>query len=85
MPSNFQRIRYYGFLSSHSRLTIGWVRMLVWFFLGFFLLAKTQASEEDVRPPMRCQHCGGQMSLVAITDGSGNVLWEHSVAYLDSG
>ncbi len=85
LPSNFQRIRYYGFLSPNSRLTMGWVRMLVWFYVSFFLLAKPPASEEVVRPPMRCQHCGGQMSLVAITDGSGNVLWEHSVAYLDSG
>ncbi|MBC8351120.1 MAG: hypothetical protein H8E66_03990 [Planctomycetes bacterium] len=36
-------------------------------------------------PPVRCAECGGQMQLVAITDGTGRLLYNHPLPYLDSG
>jgi hypothetical protein len=86
LPRNFQRLRYYGFASRNCKLTIGWVRMLVWFYLGWcYLLAKRTAAEPPVKPPVRCPRCGDQMQLVAITNGSGAVLYNHPLPYLDSG
>ncbi len=49
------------------------------------LLAKQAAPEPMQKPPLRCAECGGEMQLVAITDGSGRLLYNHSLPYLDSG
>ena len=91
LPKGLQRIRYYGFLSPNSKLTVGWVKMLVWFYRGWCrLLAKELEDAEPPKRPVSCPECGGAMELIAITTGSGAVLWsrplaEHSIAYLDSG
>lgn len=91
LPKGFQRIRYYGFLSPNSKLTVGWVKMLVWFYRGWcYWLAKQATEPEPTKRPVICNECGGEMKLVAITSGSGAVVWpktlvEHSIAYLDSG
>lgn len=91
LPKGQQRIRYYGFLSSNSKLSIGWVKMLVWFYRGWcYLLAKQHTEEERPKRPVLCRECGGAMKLIAITSGSGAVVWpktlaEHAIAYLDSG
>ncbi len=89
LPKGFQRIRYYGFLSPNSKLTLGWVKMLVWFYRGWCYWLARQAEHEE-SPKRLCRECGGEMHLIAITNGSGAVLWskalpEHSVAYHDSG
>ena len=86
LPSNMQRIRYYGFLAQNHKLSLDWVRMLVWFYLGWcYQLAHQPQAEPPLKPPLRCGDCGGDLLLVAITNGSGTVLWEHALAYLDSG
>jgi hypothetical protein len=87
LPSNFHRLRYYGFASQNCKLSLAWVRLLVWFYLGWRLDLAKAASPEPLleRPPLRCVECGGQMHLVAITSGSGAVLYNHPLAYLDSG
>ena len=86
LPRNFQRLRYDGFASQNSKLSMDWIRMLVWFYLGWcYVLAKQVAPEPIEKPPLRCAQCGGEMQLVAITDGSGSVLYNHPLPYLDSG
>ena len=86
LPGKFQRLRYYGFASQNSKLSMGWVRMLVWFYLGWcYVLAKQMVPEPIEKPPVRCSECGGEMQLTAITDGSGRVLYNHPLPYLDSG
>ena len=86
LPRNFQRLRYYGFASQNSKLSMDWIRMLVWFYLGWcYVWAKQAAPEPLERPPVRCAECGGQMPLVAITDGSGRLLDNHPLPDLDSG
>lgn len=86
LPRHFQRLRYYGFASPNSKLQFAWVRMLVWFYLGWcYWLARQAEPEPIVKPPVRCAECGGEMRLVAITDGSGRLLYNHPLPYLDSG
>ncbi len=86
LPRNFQKLRYYGFASQNSKLSIDAVRMLVWFYLGWrYLLAKRPAPEPLEKRPLRCAECGGELQLVAITDGSGALLYNHPLPYLDSG
>ncbi len=52
-----------------------------------FLLPEKAAStvELPAKRPVRCSECGGEMQLVAITSGSGAVLYNHPLPYLDSG
>ena len=86
LPRNFPRLRYYGFTSPNSKLQFAWVRMLVWFYLGWcYWLAKQTEPEPIEKPPVRCAECGGAMQLTAITDGSGRVLYNHPLPFLDSG
>lgn len=86
LPRDFHRLRYYGFASQNSKLSMGWVRMLVWFYRGWcYLMAKQTPPEPIEKPAVRCHECGGEMHLVAITDGSGALLYNHPLPYLDSG
>jgi hypothetical protein len=85
LPPNFHRIRYYGFLNSHSSLSIDYVRMLVWFYLGWnYVLAKRAAADVPPKHPLVCSECGGELYLVAITDHVGRVLYSCPPPYLDS-
>ena len=98
LPKGFQKVRYYGWMASNSQTTRDRVKWLVWLFLGWtFWLGSGVAPQPDrfvsKRPP--CEHCGGQLHLIAITDGNGRVLVSrdlprpvlanHATNYLDSG
>ena len=86
LPPKLQKLRYYGFASANCKLKFAWVQMLIWFYLGWcYLLAKREAVEPQLKPPVICTECGGQMRLVAITDGDGRLLYNHPLPYLDSG
>jgi hypothetical protein len=88
LPRNFQRLRYYGFASPNSKLSMAWIRMLVWLYLGWCYVLDKQAAPEPIeieKPPVRCSECGGEMQLTAITDGNGRLLYDHPLPYLDSG
>jgi len=86
LPPRFQKLRYYGFASQNCKLSITWIRMLVWFYLGWcYVLAKQAVPEPASKRPVRCAECGSEMQLVAITDGSGALLYNHPLPYLDSG
>jgi len=83
LPSGFHRIRYYGFLNSHSSLSIDYVRMLVWFYLGWnYVLAKRVVPEVRPKRSLLCDECGGQLRLVEITDHLRRVVYR--VPFLDS-
>ena len=94
VPSRLQRIRYYGFLSQNSKLSIGYVRMRIWFYRGWCYWLAKQEHEQPIARPVICRKCGAEMELLAITDGSGVLLWpkpkksqplaEQAKAYLDT-
>jgi len=83
LPPGLHRIRYYGFLNSHSSLSIDYVRMLVWFYLGWnYVLAKRVVPEVRPKRSLLCDECGGQLRLVEITDHLRRVVYR--VPFLDS-
>ena len=94
VPNRLQRIRYYGFLSQNSKLSIGYVRLRVWFHRGWcYWLAQQPQDEPPPTQTVICRKCGAEMILIAITNGSGALLWprkqkqvlrEHAKAHLDT-
>ena len=85
LPPGFHRIRYYGFLNKHSSLSIDYVRILVWFYLGWnYVLAQRAVPEVPPKRPMRCSECGGELHLVEITDHLGRVVYSRPLPYRDS-
>ena len=74
LPRNFQRLRYYGFASQNSKLSIGWVRMLVWFYLRLVLLAgETNGTRTDRKTT-------GSLPRVRRRDAiGGDHRWQRSV------
>ena len=92
LPSGFRKVRHYGWMASNSRTTLDRVKWLVWLFRGWtFWLGSGVAPQPD-RPEcrIRCQHCGGALSVVMIISADGSVLVQrplpnHARPCLDSG
>jgi hypothetical protein len=78
LPSGFQKVRHYGFLSSASRLSVEAVRWLVALHNGerFSLLPKPVAPALP-HPRIRCAECGGAMRVMLF-------LPTHGPAYCDT-
>jgi hypothetical protein len=95
LPRGLQKVRYYGWMSSNSRIKLDLVKWLVWLFLGWtFWLASDNAPQEQPleKEPIRCASCGAAMRVVGLFKGdcSGRVartktLLQHARKYLDSG
>jgi hypothetical protein len=64
LPSGFQKVRHYGFLSSASKRSVEAVRWLVTLHNGerFALLPKP-SEQEAPRPRIRCAECGGALRV----------------------
>ena len=74
LPKSFLKVRYYGWMASSSRTTRDRVKWLVWLLLGWtFWLGSGVAPQPDrfVTKRSPCEHCGGELHLIAITDGMG--------------
>jgi putative transposase len=67
LPSGFQKVRHYGFLSPNSRPSVEAVRWLITLAHGqlFVLLSQPQQTLICV-PRMRCSHCGGLLRLIHV-------------------
>lgn len=88
LPPGFQKIRYYGWMSSNSKVSLDEVQWLVWLYLGWtYWLASGYAPQPESLPrqPVRCAACGGEMRIVGVVNTSCCALIEHSVDFLDSG
>jgi hypothetical protein len=68
LPSGFQKVRHYGFLSPNSRVSIEAVRWLVTLANGqlFVLLSQPQQTPICV-PSIRCSQCHGLLRLIGVT------------------
>ena len=68
LPSGFQKVRHYGFLSPNSSPSAEAVRWLITLSNGqlFLLLAQPQETPIWV-PRLRCAECGGPLCLVGLT------------------
>jgi len=92
LPKGFRKVRHYGWMASNSRTTIDRVKWLVWLYLGWtFWLGSGVAPQPERRQPQRprCEHCGGELRMIAMTNAEGHiicrVLPDHATSYLDSG
>lgn len=92
LPSGFRKIRYYGWMASHSRTTRDRVRWLVWLYRGwtYWLASGVAPPPERHRNRIRCKDCGGTLSVTTMVAASGSVLWrrplpDHALVYCDSG
>jgi hypothetical protein len=67
LPSGFQKVRHYGFLSPNSRLKIEGVRWLIALAKSqlFVLVCQPQQTPICV-PRMRCAECGGLLRLIDV-------------------
>ena len=88
LPRGYQKVRYYGWMSSNSAIRRDLVRWLVWLFLGWtywFGSGLAPPPKRHEPRPLDCERCGGSMVLVAMTIPSFGVVPLHSLPYLDSG
>jgi hypothetical protein len=67
LPTGFQKVRHYGFLSPNSGIALEAVRWLVTVFLGTFFTLEAKGGEKSITATApRCPACGGPMSLLGF-------------------
>jgi hypothetical protein len=67
LPTGFQKVRHYGFLSPNSRHSLDLVRWLIVLSLRVpFVLRGHVPVEAEVAPSVRCALCHGAMSVLAF-------------------
>jgi hypothetical protein len=75
LPAGFQKVRHYGFLSPHSKLSVEAVRWLVTLANGqLFVLLSQSLLVMPAPPRLRCAECGGMLCLVGLIL-PGDVVW----------
>ena len=90
LPTNFMKVRHYGWMSANSKVSIDEVKWLVWVMLGWtFWLGSGHAPQpERLTAPMKCNECGGPMRVIEVTYeslGSLGIRPEHGLSFFDSG
>ena len=87
LPSRFQKVRYYGWMSPNSRIGLDEVRWLLWLFLGFiyWLKSRTRCTPTNSSTPFRCRRCGGELQATLVTDQFGQLLYQRYPPYLEPG
>jgi len=86
LPSGFQKIRHYGWMSPNSKIGLDEVKWLVWLSLGwtFWLASGHAPQEKQLTATLCCAACGGEMKVVAVTYDAIVVDSDHSLTYFDS-
>ena len=79
LPTGFQKVRHYGFLSPNSSTSIEAVRWLITLHNGalFTLLAAT-AAVPAAQPAPQCTVCGGRMSVLGFAPALAPAVWDSS-------
>jgi len=77
LPSGFQKIRYYGFMSPNCKLQMANVRWLVWRHRGWTYWLGTAMFQQTIKPRRRpvCCDCGGELELEVITNRFGSTIY----------
>jgi hypothetical protein len=67
LPTGFQKVRHFGFLSPHSRPSIEAVRWLVTLANDRLFVLLSQPQQTPIcLPRMRCAQCGGLLRLIDV-------------------
>ncbi|MCM2374620.1 IS91 family transposase [Aporhodopirellula aestuarii] len=87
LPTGFQKIRHYGWMSPNSKIKLDEVRWLAWLFLGWtFWLASGHAPQErPLTATLRCSDCGGELRVVEVTYDPIVCDDDRALGYFDSG
>ena len=82
LPSGFQKVRYYGFMSPNSKLQLENVRWLAWLWKGWtYWLGSGMFQPKIVKSSKpHCSECGGELELLAITNERGRFIWRRPLA-----
>jgi len=76
LPSGFQKVRYYGFMSPNCKLQLANVRWLVWLHKGWtYWLGSAMFVPVIKKAIPTCSQCGGPLELLKITNEQGKVIW----------
>jgi Putative transposase/Transposase zinc-binding domain len=79
LPSGFQKVRHFGFLSPNSQVSLEMVLWLVRLHSGLIqLLRSAVAVEVHTEPPVRCPACGGPMRLIGFLPASPSTYFDTS-------
>jgi hypothetical protein len=79
LPTGFQKVRHYGFLSPNSRVSLELVRWLIALYQGLvFALRGHLPQEAPARPRIRCAFCGGAMIVVGFVPDAEPVPFDTS-------
>jgi len=97
LPKGFRKVRHYGWMSSNSKSTLDRIKWLVWLFLGWtYWLGSGVAPQPEryssslqPRPSGLCQHCGGELRMIGMTNAEGRIISRvlpyHPTRYQESG
>jgi Putative transposase/Transposase zinc-binding domain len=79
LPTGFQKVRHYGFLSPNSRMSLELVRWLIALYQGLvFALRNHLPQQAPARPGIRCAVCGGPMIVVGFVPSTEPVPFDTS-------
>jgi hypothetical protein len=79
LPTGFQKVRHYGFLSPNSRRSLDLVRWLIALYQGLIFVLRGHLPQQTLaRPRIRCAVCGGPMIVVAFVPNTAPVLFDTS-------
>lgn len=68
LPSGFQKVRYYGFMSPNCKLKLENVRWLAWLWNGWtYWLTPIVKPTLEIPPEPACRKCGGKLELLLVT------------------
>ena len=78
LPRGFRKVRYFGWMAAHSRMTLDRIRWLVWLYLGWTYWLGSGLAPPPEPPPsrIRCAHCGAPLQLLAILEARGFALYQ---------
>lgn len=84
LPKGFRKIRYHGWMAASSGRRLIDVRWSVWLHLGWtFTLSMIRSTPPSPEPT--CEHCGGEIEAVKISDAEGRTIWARGPPLRETG